>query len=212
MATQHTLFLLFCLAFMRSFGAPSDTLNNDSVFVDPRDGNEYEIINIDGTFWFVDDLRFDTKSQLYKLPHPSTNGNFYSHIEAQNVCPKGWRLPSIKDWGKFLNYVEQKDGIKHSRFSVHESRKRLQYNTRQMYFFSDQNPLKLTRDGRVDHGKLVRFGLVDYWVSHEKTDFTHSHITSRNVTIHSHTKEIIEDNHPVRLFKVKCVCQLKSVK
>lgn len=180
---------------------------NGTTYFDIRDSITYKIVDINDQYWFVDDLKYGTIDSLNIVAKANIEGCFYSKESALKSCPKGWRLPNIKDWKNALGYIESENNYKKNKIKVNENRNKLQYNGRKgTNLFSNFNPLDLRRTGRIDHGELISFGLVDYWVEDYQNLLTHAHIGSRHVTIHNHEKGLVENELPVRLFKVKCVC------
>ena len=84
-----------------------------SVFIDPRDGQHYETLEIGNHTWFKENIRFKTKTaQFYK--NDSTQfgkyGYLYSKKDIQKVCPTGWHLPTKDDWME-VDTVARKLGI-----------------------------------------------------------------------------------------------------
>lgn len=80
-------------------------------FIDPRDGQAYRTIKLQGLEWFAENFRMahprasasmrdETKVQEY--------GRFYRYIEAGGLAPNGWRLPSQPDYQALVDiYPEQ---------------------------------------------------------------------------------------------------------
>lgn len=76
-------------------------------FNDKRDGTEYKTLEIEGTTWLADNLRFEvgTKHALsYEndLDHKKKYGLMYSWKAAFDACPPGWHLPSKTEWGVLI--------------------------------------------------------------------------------------------------------------
>src|SRR5665648_538213 len=75
------------------------TVNSDQTstcghpFTDPRDGNTYATVSIGSQCWMAEDSRYATpKSLLW-------NGKrYYEYVDAINIAPKGWHLPSDAEW------------------------------------------------------------------------------------------------------------------
>ena len=73
------------------------------VLIDPRDQQEYKIVQIGETLWFAENLNFTTaESECYEGVELNCEkyGRLYTYYEASNVCPDTWRLPykqNIKD-------------------------------------------------------------------------------------------------------------------
>lgn len=67
--------------------------------VDPRDGKKYNIVYINGQHWMAENLDFKMPgSWYYKDQASSKDGRLYIQAAAAVACPKGWHLPSDKEW------------------------------------------------------------------------------------------------------------------
>jgi len=71
-------------------------------FTDERDGNVYRTVDIDGTVWFVDNLKYEIPDGLTFCNCGDTTscdgwGRLYPFKEAKVACPAGWRLPLFEE-------------------------------------------------------------------------------------------------------------------
>ncbi len=70
-------------------------------FIDPRDGQSYNILEIGSQTWFIENLNYETSSSSW-YNNNSTNGYFYGRLynweDAITACPEGWHLPSDDEW------------------------------------------------------------------------------------------------------------------
>jgi hypothetical protein len=76
--------------FMATIGSCSDP-DLFSEFTDPRDSKTYRVMNVNGTLWFAEDLRF-------------IDGEAFSYQQGLNACPPGWSLPTVDDWVALNTY------------------------------------------------------------------------------------------------------------
>ena len=74
-------------------------------FTDDRDGQQYKVIKAGGRIWMAENLNFKTSDawhydQNAQLGNPY--GCLYTYKSAKRACPKGWRLPTDKEWRMLL--------------------------------------------------------------------------------------------------------------
>lgn len=85
-------------------------------FTDARDGRVYKTIDIWGQTWMAENLDYRdsvAKPELEgnrwcydnEADQCDTYGSFYSCELSSQVCPAGWRLPSISDWMNLYNFI-----------------------------------------------------------------------------------------------------------
>ncbi|MBO4435561.1 MAG: hypothetical protein J5791_01600 [Fibrobacter sp.] len=78
-------------------------VKSEETLVDSRDSTEYKTVEIDGVRWMAYNLNYDTKdSNSVESKLPKNGGRFYSWDHAINVCPTGWRLPTLTEWKKMV--------------------------------------------------------------------------------------------------------------
>gem|GEM_PF-1252093 len=95
----------------------------DSVMIDPRDNQQYSIVQINGIWIMAENLRYGTRIpssipqtdnnmvEYYVYDDDTANfpvyGGLYSqeetlnykmHTHNQGICPPGWRVPDREDW------------------------------------------------------------------------------------------------------------------
>lgn len=122
-----TLFLM--MAVSTAFAGMIVPMPN---LVDPRDKQVYKTVQIGDQRWMAENLRFKLKGtfcynkndsycneygRLYTWAASMRLVDYFNHTVAKDavkkvhdVCPKGWRVPTNKDWKK-LNYYVTKMGI-----------------------------------------------------------------------------------------------------
>lgn len=74
-------------------------------FVDSRDNRKYAVTVIDQQIWMKENLDYE---KMFGINCKQCDGyHIYDFGDAQKVCPKGWRLPSIDEW----DFISKNGGI-----------------------------------------------------------------------------------------------------
>ena len=66
----------------------------------------YKWVEIGMHVWMAENLKLNVKGSEYyegSLDNLKRYGKLYSWTVAQEVCPAGWHLPSIKEWHSLIN-------------------------------------------------------------------------------------------------------------
>lgn len=73
----------------------------EDVFMDPRDGTVYGIVQLGSQLWLGENVRFKAEGS-WAYDGDSANAEVYGRLydwEGANcACPPGWRLPTAADW------------------------------------------------------------------------------------------------------------------
>jgi uncharacterized protein (TIGR02145 family) len=208
-----------------TFFLPTFCFAQIDTLTDLRDGKSYRIKTISNTVWMLDNLDYeaiysvglseDRKKRIEKL---NLHGRYYHFINADSVCPSGWRLPKTQDWVDYFNFL------------VKESPRKVKLETTELteenYYFSfmnyekridlfkKENPLNLIPSGRIEGDKFyVPDVYADYFTTDSKETFkgkSHIHIMNAYTTVHSHEHNLQpEKENELRKFMVRCVKQNK---
>jgi len=77
----------------------------EGTFVDSRDNRKYAVTFIDRQIWMKENLDYE---KMFGINCKQCDGyHIYDFGDAQKVCPKGWRLPSIDEW----DFISRNGGI-----------------------------------------------------------------------------------------------------
>ena len=82
--------------------------DNFDKFTDHRDGEKYKLIDLSNGIWFLENFRFNIEGSVLpdknnhwrksKTDYPNNVGRLYTWHQALAACPKGWKLPTKRDW------------------------------------------------------------------------------------------------------------------
>lgn len=76
-----------------------EIISDPNIFLDERDYSLYMVITIGNQTWMVENLRYDIEdSWLNPKNHSIEYGRLYTWDAAMKAAPKGWHLPSDKEW------------------------------------------------------------------------------------------------------------------
>jgi len=78
-----------------------------AIFVDPRDGEVYPIIQVGTQLWLAANLRYKKLGMYYNNDpkYEDPYGRLYTGDELSNQ-PAGWRVPTSNDWMRLFTYVK----------------------------------------------------------------------------------------------------------
>jgi uncharacterized protein (TIGR02145 family) len=78
------------------------------LFLDPRDGQEYKIVEIGDQTWFAENLNYETPNSAWydnSFGNGTLYGRLYTWDDAISACPTGWHLPSDDEWKTLEMYL-----------------------------------------------------------------------------------------------------------
>ncbi len=77
---------------------------------DPRDNNKYEAVKIGSTWWFTEDLNYNSDNSKRKIEViGETKITYRLYKNTDNVCPNGWSLPDETDWDNLVSFFGGKE-------------------------------------------------------------------------------------------------------
>jgi len=106
MSLKNYLFLLVLIFFGGKCTSLKNT--NSGTFKDKRDGKIYSWIRLkSGKIWMAQNLNYQyISSSCYQQEEANCvkYGRLYNWESANKVCPKGWRLPTDKEWWEMASF------------------------------------------------------------------------------------------------------------
>lgn len=85
-------------------------LCDQDILVDDRDGQKYLTVEIDGSVWTAENMRYDTDDgipngfDMVFSEVPEHYGRYYNFHSAQSACPDGWHIPSAEEYQELIDY------------------------------------------------------------------------------------------------------------
>ncbi len=82
-------------------------------FVDPRDGQRYKTVIIDGREWFAENLNYEAPERNFCYDDKAENGELYGRLYderiVKDVIPEGWHLPTAEEWDALIEAAGGED-------------------------------------------------------------------------------------------------------
>lgn len=84
----------------------ADIRSVSSAFTDPRDGQTYRTIKVEGREWFAQNVNYNVEGHSWcyedKDSYCVRSGRLYDLEGARKACPEGWHLPRDREWMDML--------------------------------------------------------------------------------------------------------------
>ncbi len=185
-------------------------------FTDSRDGTVYNIIKIEDTKWFQQNLRYETLHShcpnFNRRKKDCKEGNFYSFIELDTICPKGWKVASLEDWESYFQLLKEhkkveNSSLKYDTLAHEDNTVVISDTTKTIKIFENKNPLQLKSLGWVEGRKRKKMGTITIWALYPEDKKFHLHIGDASYVKHAHEHNIIDKPKRVRKFAVRCTCK-----
>lgn len=81
--------------------------------VDERDGHEYRTVEINGTTWMAENLKYESKNSTCRKDSCDIYGLHYTYpfdsTGSNPLCPDGWHVSTTADWDSLLAFAQAND-------------------------------------------------------------------------------------------------------
>ena len=196
---------------------------------DPRDGQSYATVKLNGLQWMIENLRLETErsfgfNEEQKAQYPHINGRWYHMNELDSVCPEGWRLPTSTDWIGYLKLLAEENNVK-LKIKTNKADMNVTNFSDKIDLFEPGNVMNIYGGGIFQGFDFVPAPeMADFWLqdlpARSKGDTAehmpresypyraHIHVFNPYVQIHSHYHHLDpNDETMLRRFLVRCVCE-----
>lgn len=203
----------------------------ESVLIDPRDGQEYDVVEVNGQKWMRDDLNFFTElsydlNEQERIRFNVPAARWYHLTEIDSVCPTGWRLPTGDEWLAYIKMLAEKDGIRYTEATYRSAYAIWDFHE-DINIYGPNNLLSLQVMGIFEGAEFFQYpGSADYWIQdipmksevEKETDIktvkktypnrSHVHFYPNRMNFHSHKHHLnLDDAKTMRRFLVRCVTE-----
>jgi uncharacterized protein (TIGR02145 family) len=148
------------MKILDTYGILKDLKPEFGEFIDPRDGQKYKTVKVNGIEWFRENLRYDeSKDSIGKdildvlgvdpfskggQEGSESCGRYYSFSGAEISCPDGWEIPKRNVWIDLFKSITKKNPNEWK-----EKEKHMIYH----YLFGKNSILDLKPCGRYENRK-----------------------------------------------------------
>ena len=174
-------------------------------FTDPRDGQVYRIIKVEGREWFAQNVNYNVEGHSWcyedKDSYCARSGRLYDLEGARKACPEGWHLPGLLEWIDLINYVggQEMAGVKlKSKAYWYIQEEFAQYAGTDDYGFSILPGSFMSEQGSF--GSTARLA-AHLWTSTEETDTRSNDV----FLMHSMGKVVLEGSPRDVGMSVRCL-------
>lgn len=196
--------------------AVSNLLAQTGAITDMRDGRKYKTITIGNNIWLREHLKYETKLSYFPNGNKKSRGtismgNYYSSIELDSVCPKGWHVATIEDWEDYFEILLKNNALKDSlKIDTLPPNNAILKTINGLDLFKD-SLLNLIPIGWVQGNKIKNQEALALWIinNQAKDNKYHAHIGPKGYIRHTHDHHIIARPKRIRKFAVRCVCENK---
>ena len=187
------------------------------IVTDVRDGKIYRTIEINNTYWLIDNLEYITENSIPLNSEESdkykVSGRFYDMSEFETACPDGWQIPEVSHWIAYFEYIAetQAPGLVLEITAIEEPVHYTIANySERIDLFNEGNALNLRPTGRIEGDVLnIPTDYADYWTKDDNEEAegrSHIHFMNPWTTIHSHKHHLKpKQKKKLRKFMIRCV-------
>ncbi len=108
----------------------SSQKSKPNTFTDPRDGQTYKTVELNGLIWMAENFNYDVGEGCWAHKDDPQNikkfGRLYDWEAARKASPSGWRLPTDEEWkviakahGGYYRFLESEEEIGDSKKAFH---------------------------------------------------------------------------------------------
>lgn len=206
----------FIILILPVICSPFYSLGQTNTFTDSRDGSTYQLVELNGKLWFGENLRLITPGSFFQSVEEAEahGGNYYPYHEQPNLCPKGWKIASVDDWGDYFEYLidvmDKNIEVKRT-FKETGRKKYYSYYIEDDVSIMEHDILNVEGTFGVEKNKILKFGPTFWSVNPHLEDLKfHAHFGIKGLAIHTHKHHITARWQKKRRFAVRCVCEIKE--